>query len=1044
VSRGDHHLPDPGPIHVLIVDDDPEDAELVQVLLREAGEPVPASTWARTFAEGIETLVGGGFDVCLVDYRLGAETGIDFLESPRVVGTDVPVIVMTGRDTREVDSMALAAGAVDYLPKEALTASALARALRYAVERRRRQRSESLARALLGSVREILSLVDPDTMEIRFVSASIERVLGYRPEDRIGATTFLETHPDDRSAFNAAVRQVAEQPGHRVEVRHRVRHADGTWRTLETIAENHAHDPYVAGIVASSRDISERVQREDEVRFQARLLEAVGQAVIVTDMEGTVAHWNPAAERLYGWTREEAVGQPIASLTVPDVSRERAEAILEEIRTAGSWSGEFQASRSDGSTFPALVSNSLIHDAAGRAVGLIGVSSDLTHLKETEAALRERVKELRTLTYAGEILNRNDMTLEARLEGVVAQIPQGWRHPEHTEARLALGELEARTPGFRSTPFMQRVEVVTREQTGVLEVAYTGPAPGTGDGPFLAEEESVLQNLARLIADTVDREALQRVLTRVFASMEEAVLVIDPSHGARGISYLNPAAERIFGYRADELVGGTTEPLHVDREAFQRFGRESRDALESHGVFHGAYAMRRKDRSTFEAEQTVTLLDPERGHAGGAVSVVRDVSERTMLEQQLRQMQKMESVGQLAGGIAHDFNNVLTVIRSQVDLVLMDLGDASPAAEDLRLVQTAADRAATLTAQLLAFSREQVLLPRTVDLGTVVNEAGRLLERLIGEQIRLVYDLDAELPPVRIDPNRMEQVLMNLAVNARDAMPDGGTLTLSTRLETLGPSETEALPWLEPGRWVVLVVEDTGTGMTEEVRRKAFDPFFSTKPRGKGTGLGLAMVYGTVKQSGGSIQVESEPGQGTRFLLRFPPAEPTPDGSVGLPEDGSSSHAQRRSVDGPASRTEPATAPPPEGECRVLVVDDDPAVRRAVVKVLERSGFDCLEADEGNRALEILRGAPDVAAVLSDLVLPGLSGFELLARLRAERPELPLIAMSGYAEGAPNRLQALPPGVDFIEKPFASEDLVAAMQGACRRGQAGRGSLPTE
>jgi two-component system, cell cycle sensor histidine kinase and response regulator CckA len=1026
VTEDDRGLPDPGPIRVLVVDDDPEDAEFVRELLLEAGEPVVEPTWASTLAESVAAVAGGGFDVCLVDFRRGAQTGIEFLESPQVIGTGVPIIVMTGRDTPEVDSMALAAGAVDYLPKDTLTAATLARALRYAVERRRRQRSESLARALLGSVREVLSIVDPATMEIRFVSPSIERVLGYRPEDRIGSNRFLETHPDDKAAFNTAVREVAEQPGHRVEVRHRVRHAKGDWRTLETIAENHVHDPHVAGIVSSSRDITARVQQEDQVRFQARLLEEVGQAVIVTDMEGVVTHWNAAAERLYGWAREEAIGRPVVSLTTPDMSRVRAEEILEEIRTAGSWTGEFQVLRRDGSFFPALISNSLVHDAAGRPVGLIGVSSDLTHLKETETALRERVKELRTLTLAGEILNRSDLTLQKRLEQVVECIPPGWLHPEHTEARLALGDLDARTPGFRTTPFMQRVEVATREQSGVLEVAFTGPAPESGADPFLVEERSVLENLARLVADTVDREALQRVLTRVFANMEEAVLVIDHSHGARGISYLNPAAERIFGYSAEELIGGSTETLHVDREAFRRFGRESKEALERHGVFHAAFTLRRRNGSTFEAEQSVTLLDPDRGHEGGAVSVIRDVSERSMLEQQLRQMQKMESIGQLAGGIAHDFNNVLTVIRSQVDLVLMELGDASEVADDLRLIQTAADRAATLTAHLLAFGREQVLLPMTVELGTVVEESGRLLERLIGEQIRLVYDLGVDLPPVRVDPNRMEQVLLNLAVNARDAMPDGGTLTVSTRVETLGPEETESIPWLEPGRWVVLAVEDTGVGMTEEVRNKAFDPFFSTKPRGKGTGLGLSMVYGTVKQSGGSIQVESDPGRGARFLLRFPPADPGADGSES---------AQPAADDAP-NQSPRSTG----GGCRILVVDDDSAVRRSVVRVLERSGFDCLEADEGDAALALLLENPDISAVLSDLVLPGLSGFKLLERLRAERPELPLVAMSGYAEGAPTRSQALPPGVDFIEKPFASQDLVAVVAGACRRAGSSRGA----
>jgi len=1013
-------------IRVLVIDDDSEDAELIIDLLQDAPGITTEVVWASTYQEGLHVLRRGEVDVCLVDYRLGADTGIDFLEEPDVVRAGVPVILMTGKGSPELDQRALAAGAMDYFPKDGFSSESLGRAVRFAVERRRRQRTESLSRALIGSVQEILSILDPVTGEFRFVSPSLQRVLGFPPEERIGNNAFLEVHPDDRERLEETFRHVVTGAGSRAELRYRVRHANGEWRTLDTMAQNHVENPDVAGIVLSSRDITDRVEREERIRFQASLLEAVGQAVIATDMSGAVIYWNSAAERLYGWSAEEVAGRSVVELTTVDGhSASDGDENLQDLASTGAWTGEREVRRRDGSTFLALVSNSMIRDASGTAIGIIGTSSDISNLKRTEAALRERVKELRVLTRTSEILNRPDLPLEERLQLVVEAIPSGWMHPEHTEARLVLEESALATAGFRRTPWVIGVDLPTPDANGRLEVAFTGPEPAAAasDGPFLPEELEVLESLARLIGDAMRREAMQRVLTQTFSALQEAVLVIDRSHDSRGISYVNPAAERIFGYERDELEGGSTEKLHLDRPSFLRFGRESTLALARKGVFHGDFPMCRKDGTSFDAEQTVTLLDPSRGLEGGVVSVVRDVSERSAMEEQLRQMQKMESVGQLAGGIAHDFNNVLTVIRSQVDLIILDLVDG-PVVEDLQLVRKAADRATTLTAQLLAFSREQILLPKTVELGAVVRDAGQLLERLIGEQIQVIYRLAADLPPARLDPNRLEQVLMNLAVNARDAMPQGGTLEISTFLEEITPaSATPAAA--EPEAWIVLTVEDNGSGMTPEVARRAFDPFFSTKGRERGTGLGLAMVYGTVKQSGGSIELESEPGRGTRFTLRFPVAHESPDSPA----------------EPAAHPPEPATremARPDATPGSILVVDDDPAVRRAVTRVLERSGFRVVGVEDAESGLACLATDSQFDAVLSDLVLPGMSGSDLLARLQVERPGLPLFAISGYVEGSPDRKDAIPPGVTFIQKPFSARELAAAVEAAVR------GTLPPE
>jgi signal transduction histidine kinase/CheY-like chemotaxis protein len=396
----------------------------------------------------------------------------------------------------------------------------------------------------------------------------------------------------------------------------------------------------------------------------------------------------------------------------------------------------------------------------------------------------------------------------------------------------------------------------------------------------------------------------------------------------------------------------------------------------------------------------------------GIVVTTRDVTERLELEEQLVQSQKLEAIGRLAGGIAHDFNNLLTVIRAETDLLLLDLPDDDPRRPDVETIQSTGDRAALLTSQLLAFSRDQVLRPRVVDLSAVVRGMGSLLSRIIGEDLQVVEELPDDLPPVRVDPAQLEHVIINLAVNARDAMPTGGTLTLATALDPVGPETAESLG-IAPGRYVMLRVSDTGVGMDESTRRRIFEPFFTTKPTGQGTGLGLAMAHGVILQSGGDIQVQSRPGEGSAFTLRFPAVE--------------------------AGEREPAAAPadpvPLLGAVNgaVLLVEDDEDVRHATTRILQRAGLTVVGVERAEDALALL-GKGRLDLLVTDLVLPEMSGRSLVDRVRREHPELPIVAMSGYAAESPGRRGDLPREVDFIQKPFSPSALVRTVQRNLGRG----------
>ncbi|MGH7559557.1 MAG: ATP-binding protein [Gemmatimonadales bacterium] len=414
----------------------------------------------------------------------------------------------------------------------------------------------------------------------------------------------------------------------------------------------------------------------------------------------------------------------------------------------------------------------------------------------------------------------------------------------------------------------------------------------------------------------------------------------------------------------------------------------------------------RKDGRTLELQLNFTPVRDEDGRLKYVIVAVEDLTERRALEHQLLQAQKMEAIGLLAGGVAHDFNNLLTPIMGYTDMALEQTGHDPSLASDLQQIRAAAERARDLTQQLLAFGRKQVLEMRPVHLGEVLEQFRRLLRPLVRENIVLTTSTDADLGMVRADVTQVQQVIMNLCVNAVDAMPDGGHLTLEARNLAITDPDTARSLEIEPGLYVALVVRDTGHGMTPEVRGHLFEPFFTTKERGKGTGLGLATVYGIVRQHDGAIQVTSAPGRGTTFTVFFPRVEarqtprPAPDGAT-----------DRR------SRTRDEW---------ILVVEDEPAVRQLLRTILQRRGYRVMEATSGEEALTRLEGIDGQLPLLcTDVIMPGMSGRELFDRLRTRYPRLRALFVSGYtgeALGAARR--GLEPGTAFLQKPFAPEDLI--------------------
>ena len=574
-------------------------------------------------------------------------------------------------------------------------------------------------------------------------------------------------------------------------------------------------------------------------------------------------------------------------------------------------------------------------------------------------------------------------------------------------------------PGFGG---MAALEILQTEAPGIPLIIVTGSLDEETAAECIksgAADYVLKTNLIRLPsavrgalafahsqADKQAAESALRISEQRFRALVEESWDAIALFGPDGtILYGSPATTRLLGYELAEFVGrNAMELIHPDDRSAVLLRLEE-VTTEPRRRVQVAARVQHKNGHWRHLEGVLTnLLDDPSIRA--IVNNYRDVTDRRILEEQVILAQKMEAIGRLAGGVAHDFNNILTAIGGYTDLLLADLAPDDKRRRDVEEIHRAADRAAALTHQLLAFSRRQVLQPKVISLNALVPDIEKMLRRLIGEDILFATVLHPKAGNVRADPGQLEQVIVNLAVNARDAMPKGGRLTIETRNVELDESYTTDHPNVKPGHYVMLAVTDTGVGMNEETKARIFEPFFTTKVRGKGTGLGLATVYGIVQQTGGHIWPYSEPGQGTTMRVYLP--------RVGEPADP---------IEHPIETTPIAL----RGTETILLVEDEAPVRSITRQLLQRNGYTVLEASDGQTALALVDGAEHgthVDLLLTDVIMPGMSGRELAAELMARRPALRVLFMSGYTDDAVVRHGMLEPGLAYLEKPFRPPTLL--------------------
>ena len=720
----------------------------------------------------------------------------------------------------------------------------------------------------------------------------------------------------------------------------------------------------------------------------------LGSYVNAVGEEVRTVYVSPQLEAMLGWTLDDWAQDGFLETVLHDDDRVAVMSLVREFhRTGERFSVEYRLLAKDGRVRWVHDETVIVHDEQGRPAFLQGFVLDITEHRRSAALVSSQRAVL-------ELIARG-----TPLAGVLAEV------------RRRLAELLDGAEPHIEIDDPDELPVPREPDAWEVELAGAGGPLGRLSAvpleprPPEPRERRILEAVANAVAIAVERSRAEQGLREAEAKYRTLVerLPIGTYINSFGTRlrplYVSPELVGMLGYDLEEWNedGFLAQIIHpLDRE------RVLEQVVRTHELavpFSDDYRLRAADgRWVWVHDETVPVMD-DAGERLFLQGFMLDITERKHLEEQLLHAQKLEAVGRLAGGIAHDFNNVLTAISGYADFLLARLAVGDPRREDAQEIVRAADRAAGLTRQLLAFSRRQVLQPQELDLNEAVRSVERLLGRLTGDDVELVIDLDGELVPVRADPGQVEQVILNLAMNARDAMELGGVLLLRTRTMLVSPGE-ERLD-LDPGRYAALTVEDTGHGIGEDVRPHLFEPFFTTKEQGKGTGLGLASVYGIVKQSGGDVEVESAPGQGARFTVYLPEAAGRPESLLD------------------------ADAVPPEGRGEtVLLVEDHELFRGLVSEVLSRAGYHVLEAEGGAEALRLLEGTGDrIDLLLTDVVMPGMSGVDLARRVRERLPAVPVLYTSGYASegGVAAEVRRSSP---FIGKPFLPEALVRAVQEA--------------
>jgi PAS domain S-box-containing protein len=748
------------------------------------------------------------------------------------------------------------------------------------------------------------------------------------------------------------------------------------------------------------QDITERKQaearlKESEEKFRKAFMTGADAFYIATLNEGLIIEVNDCFQEVFGYRCEEVIGKTSIQLGLCADPVDRAR-LVSEVKSKGYVRNmEIRARRKGGEIFPLLISVNLLQESGEQLI--LGVIRDITERKRAEEALRESEERFRLF-----MSNSPTVAWIKDQQGYYVYISETYQKQLGVRVEDRWGKTD-----FDVYPRAIAEQFRKNDQAALaaghsIEVTEESLGPGGEQRYWFAykfpfQDASGQVFVAGIGVDITERKRAEGEHIRLVTAIEQSAEAVVITNTNGDIEYVNPAFTRITGYSREEVLGHNPRILKSGKHDPEFYRQLWANILKGE-IWHGEIINQRKDGKLYTEEMNIAPVRGARGEVTHFIATKQDVTERKALEEQLRQAGKIEAIGRLAGGVAHDFNNLLTIINGYTDLLEEKLAPDNRASAHLKEIKDAGERAASLTRQLLAFSRRQVLTSKVLDLNAVISDLEKMLKRLIGEDIALRTILDRPLGRVKADPGQIEQVLMNLAVNARDAMPLGGDLTIETSNVELDETFARSHITVKPGPHVMLAVRDTGVGMTPETKARIFEPFFTTKENGKGTGLGLASVYGIVKQSGGSIWVDSELGQGTVFKVYLPSVSESPAAKV---------HAKTETDSASGSET-------------ILVVEDEEGVRSLVCMALGSAGYKVLETEDGESALAICANYDGpIHLLLADVVMPKMSGPMVAEKVTALRPNIKVLYMSGYTNDAIVHHGVLSHDMPFIQKPFS-------------------------
>ncbi len=1046
--------------HILILEDVMADVQLLEKQLRAAGGSF-VSKRVETREAFLEAVANFTPDIILSTYMLPQFNGLDALRLLKERNLSVPFIFVTGSWTNEIAVECMKEGAYDYIPKTNL--ERLPAAVSNALEKRAARRtSDNAIDCLRQRERKLADFVDNATIGLHWVGAdgiiiwankTELELLGYAPEEYIGRH-IAEFHADREVIDDILGRLTANEELRDYEARLRCK--DGSIKHVHINSNVYREDGAFVHTRCFTRDITARKQAEEALRLvhagleqqieqrtaalrlanallkeeateRGRAQQALQQGetrfhsafdhapigIALLSPEGRWLQVNPSLCDLLGYTEDELLSMDFRATTHPDDLAAGIELkrrmMAGELNTAQI---EKRYVRKNGDVIWALTSASLVLDEQNQPLYFVSQIQDNTERRHVEQKLKQSEEWMRAIFDA----SRDGILVEdnGRVIYVNNAYTQmlGYAAPEELVG-ICISAIVAPADAARMNKYG---EARLRGETPPSVYEFTAKRK---DGSLLRVEGAVSTSvvagktyITTAIRDITERKRAEKALRESeqrYRFLSEGILhQVWTAQPDGNLDYVNGRTLEYFGAMMEQILGeGGQNVIHPDDlpMCVERWTR----SLQTGECFEVEFRLRRADG---EYRWHLGRATAGRDAAGKIIKwfgTSTDINTQKLAEEalrrseeQLRQSQKLEAVGRLAGGIAHDFNNLLTAINGYSELTLRCLAPDNSLHRNVTEIKKAGERAAALTRQLLAFSRKQILQPKVLDLNSIVTDISKILQRVIGEDVNILTVLDPDLKHIEADAGQLEQVLMNLAVNARDAMPGGGKLTIKTANVELSEACALEHPNVSHGSYVMLSVSDTGCGMDAATKAQIFEPFFTTKEAGKGTGLGLATVYGIVKQSGGNIRVCSEIGRGTTF-------------NIYLPRAGNAAEL--------SEKVEPL-ADLPRGTETILLVEDEEAVREILREVLEADGYSVLPTSGGEEALELCANyKKEIHLMLTDVVMPGMNGRELGERAAALWPEMRVLYMSGYTDEAITHHGALDAGAAFLEKPFTPDSV---------------------